>query len=278
MTCINSAYNYHSTPADVTLDSTQTGFTDVDETSAVLDSSILDSDDMQPHDSAYRKDSLAGAQVNGVISPAESQNHSWDPQFSAGLTSEPMSAISSQPFHNDGRSYMQSSQPAYIHPHQGQTWSMEVGGAMTTFGAEYMHAQQPFGAVQYVAQPINATPIAFDPSQATVHYPISHPEASFAPQPPQIPSPLSPQPLDHMALAAQEVDSRPSRRLGAHTPQTSIIEARQGDGVRKKNNRIDIPAGRNINNIDQLIENETDENLIRELKSQKRLLRNREAA
>lgn len=278
MTCVNTAYNYQSTPPEVALDNSQTGFTEADEATVVLDSTILDSDDMHTHDGVYRKDSLAGAHANGVISPADSQSQQWDAQFSAGLTSEPMSAMPSSHFHDDGRSYMSSNQPAYIHPHQGQTWSMEAGAGMPAYGAEFMHAPQSFGPVQYVAQPINST-MAFDPNQATVHYPIQHSESNFPPAPAQIPSPLSPQPpVDHMALAAQEVEARGSRRLGAHTPQNSIIEARQGDGVRKKNNRIDIPAGRNINNIDQLIENETDENLIRELKSQKRLLRNREAA
>lgn len=50
------------------------------------------------------------------------------------------------------------------------------------------------------------------------------------------------------------------------------------DGIRKKNARFDIPAERNLANIDQLISEATDEEEIKELKQQKRLLRNRQAA
>lgn len=55
-------------------------------------------------------------------------------------------------------------------------------------------------------------------------------------------------------------------------------ELRRGDGIRKKNARFDIPAERNLGNIDQLIAQSTDEQEIKELKQQKRLLRNRQAA
>ncbi|EPS38599.1 hypothetical protein H072_7690 [Dactylellina haptotyla CBS 200.50] len=50
------------------------------------------------------------------------------------------------------------------------------------------------------------------------------------------------------------------------------------DGIRKKNARFDIPAERTLLNIDALITQSTDEGEIKELKQQKRLLRNRQAA
>lgn len=52
------------------------------------------------------------------------------------------------------------------------------------------------------------------------------------------------------------------------------------DGVRKKNARFDIPEGRNLQTIDELINsaNPNNEEEIKELKQQKRLLRNRQAA
>jgi hypothetical protein len=55
-------------------------------------------------------------------------------------------------------------------------------------------------------------------------------------------------------------------------------ELRRGDGIRKKNARFEIPADRNLHNIDQLIAMSTDDAEIKELKQQKRLLRNRQAA
>jgi hypothetical protein len=55
-------------------------------------------------------------------------------------------------------------------------------------------------------------------------------------------------------------------------------DLRRGDGIRKKNARFDIPAERNLSNIDHLISQSTDDQEIKELKQQKRLLRNRQAA
>ena len=50
------------------------------------------------------------------------------------------------------------------------------------------------------------------------------------------------------------------------------------DGIRKKNARFEIPAERTLRTIDTLINQTTDEQEIKELKQQKRLLRNRQAA
>lgn len=50
------------------------------------------------------------------------------------------------------------------------------------------------------------------------------------------------------------------------------------DGIRKKNARFEIPAERTLSTIDHLISQSTNEEEIKELKQQKRLLRNRQAA
>lgn len=50
------------------------------------------------------------------------------------------------------------------------------------------------------------------------------------------------------------------------------------DGIRKKNARFEIPKERNLQTIDALILASTDDNEKKELKQQKRLLRNRQAA
>ena len=57
-----------------------------------------------------------------------------------------------------------------------------------------------------------------------------------------------------------------------------MVDLQRRDGIRKKNGRIDIPQERNIHTIDQLIETTKHEDMLKELKQQKRLLRNREAA
>ncbi|KAK5073893.1 hypothetical protein LTS08_002009 [Lithohypha guttulata] len=52
----------------------------------------------------------------------------------------------------------------------------------------------------------------------------------------------------------------------------------RSDGIRKKNARFEIPRERNLHTIDALIMSTTDETEKKELKQQKRLLRNRQAA
>ncbi|CAK7200528.1 hypothetical protein SEUCBS139899_003225 [Sporothrix eucalyptigena] len=69
------------------------------------------------------------------------------------------------------------------------------------------------------------------------------------------------------------------KRLPPQSPMMrSHNDMRRGDGIRKKNSRFEIPAERNLHNIDKLISSSTDEQEIKELKQQKRLLRNRQAA
>lgn len=77
--------------------------------------------------------------------------------------------------------------------------------------------------------------------------------------------------LKEQAMAAKR-NRPPSPLIRSHN------ELRRGDGIRKKNARFDIPAERNLSNIDQLISQSQDEQEIKELKQQKRLLRNRQAA
>lgn len=52
----------------------------------------------------------------------------------------------------------------------------------------------------------------------------------------------------------------------------------RSDGIRKKNAKFEIPKERNLDNIDRLIMQSTNEEEKKELKQQKRLLRNRQAA
>ena len=73
--------------------------------------------------------------------------------------------------------------------------------------------------------------------------------------------------------AEQRVDLR-SPRFRPMSPMTVM----RSDGIRKKNARFEIPKERNLNNIDTLILQSTDEQEKKELKQQKRLLRNRQAA
>lgn len=83
-----------------------------------------------------------------------------------------------------------------------------------------------------------------------------------------------------MALAEQDLDTgRLPKRIRQNSPPRPLTPGfARRDGVRKKNARFEIPEGRNLQNIDRLISQATDEDDIKELKQQKRLLRNRQAA
>ena len=81
---------------------------------------------------------------------------------------------------------------------------------------------------------------------------------------------------DWMVVA--DAERNMSKRLRTGSPPRTSVDLQRRDGIRKKNGRIDIPLERNINTIDELIEQATDDETLKELKQQKRLLRNREAA
>jgi len=101
----------------------------------------------------------------------------------------------------------------------------------------------------------------------------------FPPSQPSVPtSPHSGQ--EWMAMAAQDMDNRPMpKRMRPNTPPgRSYSPFPRRDGIRKKNARFEIPAERSLLNIDQLIANSTNDDELKELKQQKRLLRNRQAA
>ncbi|KAI9809047.1 MAG: hypothetical protein M1825_002336 [Sarcosagium campestre] len=68
------------------------------------------------------------------------------------------------------------------------------------------------------------------------------------------------------------------KRMRPGSPFAASPTLMRRDGIRKKNARFDIPAERNLLNIDRLIAHSADEQEIKELKQQKRLLRNRQAA
>jgi hypothetical protein len=81
-----------------------------------------------------------------------------------------------------------------------------------------------------------------------------------------------------MDMPRNEVSAHAQKKLPTSPPVRSHNELRRGDGIRKKNARFEIPPDRNLSNIDQLISQSTDDQEVKELKQQKRLLRNRQAA
>lgn len=288
MAYTNARYGYHQTQTEGAISGKRPSFYEEDD-SAILDPAILDADIMQsPTDAQLRKGSFAHS--NGVLSPAESQG--WEHQYGGGsLAIEPSSAGGSNGFHEDHNGFVRQSAhhvPTFVHPPHPQAWSFEQGSGhcTPTTAVEFIPPPPPphFDAPHYghnrvdsargsFSQPIHPVP---PPPQ---HFHPQHSEGHFI-QAPQVQTPMSPHShQDWMSMAQQEVECRPmSKRMRPSSPPRTNVDIQRRDGIRKKNGRIDIPLERNIETIDQLIEKTTDEDLLKELKQQKRLLRNREAA
>lgn len=118
-----------------------------------------------------------------------------------------------------------------------------------------------------------------------MHYHGEQQQFSFPPMPrnPESASavPMSPQSSQGgwMSGTSSDTTEPRSRPVGSPSFRTaSPMSHLRQDGIRKKNARFEIPAERNLHNIDTLIMQSNDENEKKELKQQKRLLRNRQAA
>jgi hypothetical protein len=216
--------------------------------------------------------------TQGIFSPDTSI---WE-DFSAGqfvdrtASSSVVNTNGNNPFFTE-----QSNNPfARLPPNQAatygqQTWPMtDNSGSRTPTASKPLN---PFGPGDFGAAP------SFVPdAQQQMQYhglPINtnvRPSAVFPSAPEQ---PMSPHThSDWMAFNQQEMDQRPGpKRMRPNTPPRSFSPRRDG-GIRKKNARFDIPAERNLLNIDNLIQSCTNEDDLKELKQQKRLLRNRQAA
>ena len=122
---------------------------------------------------------------------------------------------------------------------------------------------------------------SFGPVQDPISLQYTQPSSfSYQPQDPLSAVSMSPQSSQGGWNSATSSDGAEQRhfpespRFRAMSPQTVL----RSDGIRKKNARFEIPRERNLANIDALIMQSTDDQEKKELKQQKRLLRNRQAA
>lgn len=270
MAYVDARFGYSHPHTDSALDNKQTTFIDTD-SSALLNHSVLDPDMMQSPNDAFRKDSFANS--NGVLSPADSQT--WDHSFTNGLNPDPSSASGPSSYQEDGNVFLRQSNPhatPYANHHQLSTWTFDGGSGIdtTTAGGEFMPPPQYDGS-HFIPQRSDGAHGSFAQQHAMPQH--------FIPAP-QIQTPMSPHShQDWMGMAEREMESRPShKRMRPNSPSRTANDLQRRDGIRKKNGRIDIPQERNIQNIEDLIEQATDDETLKELKQQKRLLRNREAA
>lgn len=162
-----------------------------------------------------------------------------------------------------------------------QSWPMVDRSAdpRIPFGAQQAH--DAFAPGEYHAGPRSYIPVASGPPGYSGVPMVSNvrPTAVFPPTSGSD-TPLSTSP-DKWNPINSDMDQQPlSKRPRPHSPSRPFSPGpfTRRDGIRKKNARFEIPAERNLHTIDQLISEATNEDEIKELKQQKRLLRNRQAA
>lgn len=208
----------------------------------------------------------------GIFSP---EANFFDNDFAAPAYLDRSANVSTNPFFqgNNNNPYMRQSQaqqmPA-IYDQQQPVWPPMAEEdsrtpASNMFGQDYDSNYLAVGSAEpnaFSGLPMNVRPAS-----------VFQPTPSGNP-----PSPHSNK--EWMAMAAQEMESRPiNKRMRPNTPPArSYSPFPRRDGIRKKNARFEIPPERSLLNIDQLIAQSTNEEEIKELKQQKRLLRNRQAA
>lgn len=93
--------------------------------------------------------------------------------------------------------------------------------------------------------------------------------------------PLSHSSQSHSSWMSSSSEYEPfaaSKAMRAYSYIAEEMASAKADGPKRSNARLDIPPGRTVNNIDGLIAEAENPECIKELKTQKRLLRNREAA
>lgn len=236
-----------------------------EEDTAILDENILDHSaidsglELSPPMAGSRRDSFA---VSTLFSP---KTEDWQ---SVDMQSVPSNNPFLEPQHSNNP-FLRADQSQATYAPQAQSWSMGQGsGACTPM--QYDGLDSSYETNQSIFQrPVQMpTPFSNPGNQVPLFSAVgsgSNPSIPTSPQKDWMSQDLKNQPL--------------GKRMRPDSPAIrSHNELRRGDGIRKKNARFDIPVERNLHNIDQLIAQSTDEQEIKELKQQKRLLRNRQAA
>ena len=232
-----------------------------DEDESVLEDSMLDHSgvdsglEMSPAMAGSRRESFA---VGGPI---------YSPRTDAWAVDMHAAAVtpSSNPFGHSNNPFMRMDQ-AQAAVYGTPNWSMD-GSPMQQFEGMPYDGNAPTLFAHGMAN--NSAQTLFAASQIPLF-----PGLAVTSSPP------SAMAKDWMAAAVtQNNDGMAQKSLMVGSPAIrSHNELRRGDGIRKKNARFDIPVERTLNNIDNLIavcKNDAD---LKELKQQKRLLRNRQAA
>ncbi|KAF7594939.1 hypothetical protein BBP40_007747 [Aspergillus hancockii] len=263
---------YQQSPS--TLDA-KPSFPEEDDTMSVLDDKILDSTSPElsssmadQRRSSYDHAPDAFSHRDSVWSDFSQSVHSNQSRHNSQVGHHHLFESAPNPFMRlDGAHH-----PATTYGQQA-SWALSKETGSCTPTAMYDHhfssdldngSSAPFsgGAVGPV-NTVNIPSMSYRPGMA-----FAHPGAVA----------MSPQSSQGWMPASTDMPDAISRPTKSPTYRNSSPLSIRRDGIRKKNARFEIPAERTLSNIDQLIAQSNNEEEIKELKQQKRLLRNRQAA
>ncbi|KUJ11151.1 uncharacterized protein LY89DRAFT_237772 [Mollisia scopiformis] len=251
-------------PSALTVDTHTQNYFEEDEGS-ILDENILEQNgldsglEMSPPINGSRRESFAVS--SALFSPKTDEWHHVDMQPMA--SNNPFVEHSNNPF-------MRVESQSSNYGHQSHGWPINSGSGMSTPMQGHDGLPADFEVNAPMFQRPMQTPFTNPTNQQLPLFSSGNTSNGSIPTSPQKEWSVA-DAMDHRSMPKRMRPHSPTLR--SHPDMT-----RRGDGIRKKNARFDIPAERNLNNIDQLIAQSTDEQEIKELKQQKRLLRNRQAA
>ncbi|KAG6152670.1 hypothetical protein E4U37_003637 [Claviceps purpurea] len=242
-------------PANLTVDTHRVpqDYLEDDGESCMLDDAVDSGLGLSPPIANSRRQSFAMGSV--LFSP---KSEEWP---SIDIRSVPSNSFANLNGRNNGNSHHPlmalNTAHSQIFPSQGNQWDMATGSAC----AQFNQMQDSFNAGPTMFQ--RPLPSSFDNLGAM--FPAMNSADPSIQRSPQ---------------KGWETPNQPiSKKRKTCSPVFSARDVlRKGSGIRKKNARADIPAEHNLNTIDTLISQSTNESETKELKQHKRLLRNRQAA
>lgn len=232
---------------------------------------LLESEMISPASTDDRRDSF-GNNTAAVFSP---QSNVWEDHYTtATMTERPHSHFqSANPFHNNNPFLQQ--EPSAFGQHNPQWPGMfdHPTDSRTPVGPA---VYEPF-----TADFDGAHSSGFPHAAPTVSaFGSVRPQSVFPPVATPVSMPNSPHTGKDWMAIAEQADSRPyPKRMRQNSPPRPYSPfPRRDGGIRKKNAKFNIPPERTLETVDQLIASSNNDEEIKELKQQKRLLRNRQAA
>ncbi|KAL8849890.1 MAG: hypothetical protein Q9221_005156 [Calogaya cf. arnoldii] len=251
-----------------------------DESDNILDDRILERppNDMSPHilSHDHRRDSFADN--TSTMSPKDNRWSDFSYTTDSTALLQPNNVASPLFFDHNGHTFTQddpASTQMYSHP--SAVWEPQGGqGTCTPTTAYDMFPSDPDVKVMssdYAPDSMNPQLQAMYGGLAVAQPAQYYNGNSLLTSPRSSHDWSSAESAEHM-----EIRSLPNgNQLSSPSYHTNPPLLRR-DGIRKKNARFEIPAERTLRTIDTLISQTTNEQEIKELKQQKRLLRNRQAA